>query len=123
MKLKITHRIEDNVCILSLQNAINWRNTEELYFYTDTLLKKESPTAFIVNLEKIPRVDSSALGILLTIYKRMRRAQVPFVLCGLNSDIRETLQSLYLKQTFSIYDTEKDAKLFIHQSSCYYRVS
>ncbi len=111
MQLQVTHRIEDNICLISLQSTITWRNSESLYFYTDTLLKEKSPSAFIINLEKTPNMNSSGVGILLTIHSRMKRLEIPFILCGLSQEIQEMLQSTHLDRTFSIYQTEKEALL------------
>jgi anti-sigma B factor antagonist len=109
MALKITNREVDGVAVLALDGRI------ELGEETSTLREKvksllaEGKKNIVLNLSNVTKLDSSALGALVTAYSSAKSGGATLRLCNLGSRFSEMLQVTKLYTVFEVSDTEADA--------------
>ncbi|MCO6439249.1 MAG: STAS domain-containing protein [Phycisphaerae bacterium] len=72
-------------------------------------LAAERPQRMIVDLSAVTFMDSSGLGTLLEIYKRMRREGGRLDLVGVVEPVQGVFEVTRMDQFFKIYATEEEA--------------
>ncbi len=107
--MKLSHRIENAICIVHVRDDITWQNAEDFRFYVQLLTEDHHPQAIIVNLEEVRKIDSSGIGVLYSLYKSSHKRDIRWMLCQLSNDVAEVLLSIGLDKTFTFYETEEDA--------------
>ncbi len=107
--MDISHRLEQNICIISLKGEMVWQEVQSLNADVTKLLAQEDVGAFLVNLEKVTYLSSSALGVLMMIMDECIKRQIQFGICCLNEDLLELLKSTHLHETITIFETEEIA--------------
>jgi len=80
-------------------SALDGHITELLLFQHDIVL----------NLERVPFIDSAGLGRLVRLLNRARAARGDLKLCGAGPNIRQVLRVTKLGSILVAYDTEADA--------------
>jgi len=63
----------------------------------------------IFNFDKLEYLNSSGIGLLVTILIRAQRQNQRLLACGLNEHYREIFTLTRLDEAIGIYDTESDA--------------
>ena len=63
----------------------------------------------LVDFSKVEHLSSSALGMLLTIDKKIQEQKGQFKLCGIRASIQEVFKITRLDQVFDIYPTVEQA--------------
>lgn len=63
----------------------------------------------ILDFEKVSFIDSSCLGVLVSLTKRIREEKGDIKLSQLSSDVRSIFQITRLDNVFEIYDSNDDA--------------
>ncbi len=101
-------REQDETVFVVAQGELTLRESPE--FHTSLIaLCNKAPRRMIINLEGVPFIDSSGVGTLTDIFRRMKRNQGHLGLVGLNKMVRSVFEITKLDQLFSIYDTEEEA--------------
>lgn len=70
---------------------------------------REAPRRLIVNLSEVSYIDSSGVGTLVDINRKMGRHKGELFLVGLTPTVRSVFEITKLDQFFSIYDNEQEA--------------
>ena len=64
---------------------------------------------FIIDLKKVPFINSAALGIFLNVFRESERLNGRFSLCGVNSEVDNLLDITKLDSVFEIFKNQDDA--------------
>lgn len=67
------------------------------------------PRRIIIDLTEVPYMDSSGVGTLVYILRRVNTYQGKMALVGMNSRVRSVFEITKLDQFFTIRDTEAEA--------------
>ena len=70
---------------------------------------KDDTRAIVLNFEKLEYLNSSGIGLLVTILIRVQRQEVRLLACGLSSHYREIFALTRLDEAIGIYPTESEA--------------
>lgn len=70
---------------------------------------QDDTRAIILNFEKLEYLNSSGIGLLVTILIRAQRQDKRLLACGLSSHYREIFSLTRLDEAISIYPTESEA--------------
>ncbi len=88
----------------------------EIDVYTSMELKKEligfiegGNKKIIINLDKVNYMDSSGLGILVAVLKRLKQEDGYMKLCNMNVGIKKIFEITKLTKFFEIYEDEEKA--------------
>lgn len=107
MKLKIVSKGE--VHVVKIEGPIKSGNEYEL---AERMEKYISPTIapkFIIDLKKVPYINSAALGVFLNIFKHVDYLKGRIVFASLNSDIENLMEITKLTSVFEIFKSVEEA--------------
>lgn len=107
MKIKVATRGE--VTILHIEGAIKSGDEYQLAERMEQYIKPDTAPKFIVDMKKVPFINSQALGLFLNIYKHIDYLKGRIVFSGLNSDIENLMNLTQLSMIFEIYKTIDEA--------------
>ncbi len=107
MKLKFTNKGE--VVVVSIEGAIKSGDEYQLAERMENYIKPNKVPKFIIDMKKVPFVNSQALGLFLHIFKHIDYLKGRIVFSGLNSDIENLMTLTQLSNVFEIYKTLEEA--------------
>ena len=107
--MKINSRVIDGVGIVYVSGNIVLEETNQLKAYMEPLTGKPDIKGLIVNCKKIDYIDSSGLGLIVSIYKKLKELNKFFALTSLNSKTMEIFVLTRLHETLIIADTDDSA--------------
>ncbi|MCG8404025.1 MAG: STAS domain-containing protein [Phycisphaerales bacterium] len=70
---------------------------------------KGRPKRLVVNLSEVPFMDSSGVGTLVEVFRRVSAYKGKMVLCGMTSRVRSVFEITKLDRFFTICETEEQA--------------
>jgi anti-sigma B factor antagonist len=96
------------VLVVSVDGQLVVANRQEL---KQMVLKalEDGELKFVVDFSDTGYIDSSGLGVLVSVSKKIREAGGDLRLCGLNDDLRMLFELTKLDTLFSINDTREEA--------------
>lgn len=107
--MKFQHRNQDNVCILTIEGNLALEGVGEVKNYVKPLLTDRSILAILINFEKVEFIDSSGIGLIVSIYKTLQQRQAKLMLSALSKKNSEIFNMTRLDKIMSIYATEEEA--------------
>ncbi len=98
----------NGVIIVSVDGQLIVANRNEL---KDKVLKalEAGESKFVLDFLSTEYIDSSGLGVLVSVSKKIREAGGELRLAGLNEDLRMLFELTKLDTLFKIYDTTDEA--------------
>lgn len=73
-------------------------------------LANERPRRLVLNLAEVPYMDSSGVGTLVEVFRRVNKYEGKMVLCGLTQRVRSIFEITKLDRFFTICDTPDQAE-------------
>jgi anti-sigma B factor antagonist len=107
--MQLTERTVNNVTILDLDGRLTIDAGAELLRETIKRLLNQGTTKVLINLSKVPYVDSGGLGELVHCLVSTKKAGGDVKLMGLTSRITDLLAITRLVTVFDTFETELDA--------------
>ena len=108
--MPVSHRVESNVCIVSIEGNITLdMGLKEVNSYMKTLIKDESCKGFVINFEFVNFIDSSGIGMVVGIFKALQGRQAKLAICQLSEENKEIFTMTQLDSLINIYPTEEEA--------------
>ncbi|MBF0288978.1 MAG: STAS domain-containing protein [SAR324 cluster bacterium] len=107
--LTLTHRIEDNVCLVSLAGKLILGEERGFTEYLNRLLDSCQYKGIVLNFKGLQVIDSAGLGSIIWFMKKIKNQQKGFSLCQLSDQVSNTFKLTQLDQMLPIHDTEADA--------------
>ena len=107
--MEISHRLDDDICILEPVGNILWGESKTFSKYLESILETESTKGLVINLKQVDSIDSGGIGAILSIHKQFTTLGYPFVLCHLSKHVSEVFHFTKVINLFTIYSTEDDA--------------
>ncbi|MBF0288649.1 MAG: STAS domain-containing protein [SAR324 cluster bacterium] len=107
--MQLEHRIDNSVCIISIEGNIALDGVNDVKGYVKTFLEDESVKAIVLNFSKVDFIDSSGIGLVVSIFKALQGRQAKFALCHLSKKNTEIFSMTRLDKILSIYGTEDEA--------------
>ena len=107
MKIRVATKGEVN--IVRIEGAIKSGNEYDLAEKMEKYIKPNLAPKFIIDLKKVPFINSAALGIFLNIFKHVDYLKGRMVFAGLNSDVENLMEITKLTSVFEIFKTVDEA--------------
>jgi anti-sigma B factor antagonist len=107
--LNISTRQIDNVTIVDVTGDITLYSSPEVRKILLDLIKQKHVPRVVVNLEKVPYIDSAGVASLVEGLKLSRDMKSGFALYGLSRSTREVLELTRLLKVFEVHNTEEEA--------------
>lgn len=104
-----THRVEDNICIVSFEGNIALDGVNEAKAYLKPYLDSDEVKGLVINFEKVNFIDSSGIGLIVSIFKTMQQKDGKFALSNLSKKNEEIFSITRLNKILEIHPLEEDA--------------
>ena len=106
--LKIKIQPKGGFLVVRVQGEIDYSNFKD---FRDILEGQDSPNSsgVIINLERVNFLDSSGLGALVRISRKIQGKRGFLKLVGVKGEVLNLLKASTLDRYFDIYETEEDA--------------
>lgn len=101
-------RNHDSAVVVVLAGELTMRESPAFHSTLIELCHK-APANLVVNLKEVNFIDSSGVGTLTDIFRRVKKYNGRFALVGLNKMVRSVFEITRLDRFFSIYETEEEA--------------
>jgi anti-anti-sigma factor len=101
-------RREGNATIVALSGEVDLHRTPAV---PKTLVQacEQHPERLVVNLKDVPYMDSSGLGTLVEVFRRVNGYHGTLALCHLSTRVRSVFEITTLDRFCTIYATEEEA--------------
>lgn len=87
--MKIEDTVDGGIGILSFSGSLVFEESTDLKTLINPYLDDQQYIGIICNLEKVDYIDSSGLGVIVSIFKSLKGANRKFAISGLNERNRE----------------------------------
>ncbi len=101
-------RQHEGVPVVVLGGAVDMRHTPDLHERLGKICERR-PARLVINLEHVSYMDSSGLGTLVVVLRRVHGYGGRVALCGLSERVRSLFEITKLDKLFSIHPTEAEA--------------
>lgn len=101
-------RQSDGTTIVELAGDIDMHQSPSLHAALVELVLAR-PKKLILNLSGVPYMDSSGVGTLVEVFRRVSSYKGAMILCGLTTRVRSVLEITKLDRFFTICQTEEEA--------------
>lgn len=102
-------RQDGDALVLSVRGEIDLHNSPELRTELMELLNRARPRRLVLNLSRVPYMDSSALAVFVEALKRLLKSSGKVYLVGLQPRVKGLLEIARLASIFVICDNEQEA--------------
>lgn len=102
-------RLVDKTLVAEINGEIDLNTSPDLRTALFDLVQQHAPARLVLNLAKVPYMDSSALAVLIETLKLMRRSEGKVYLTDLQPHVRGLLEIARLDAIFAVVDSEQAA--------------
>lgn len=110
--LKLSHRLENSVCVVALDGQLKMAGVAALESYLRPFLDDRKIQGILLNFDKVDLIDSSGIGLMISIRKTLQSRQAELALCGLSDRLERMLSIVGITSIFSIFPNELEALQF-----------
>ncbi|MDH5716169.1 MAG: STAS domain-containing protein [Spirochaetia bacterium] len=75
----------------------------------ETFLHQSDVPKIIVDMKKVPFINSAALGIFLSIFREVEKKNGRFGICSLSADVENLLEITKLDSVLEVFKNQEDA--------------
>jgi anti-anti-sigma factor len=104
-----SHRMDSGTCIISIEGNIALDGVNEAKAYLKPHLESPDVRAIVINFEKVNFIDSSGIGLIVSIFKTMQQKEGRFALSNLSPKNMEIFSITRLNKILDIFGSESEA--------------
>lgn len=104
-----SHRLEKDICVVSIEGNIALDGVNEAKSYLKPHMENSEVKSILINFDKVNFIDSSGIGLIVSIFKTMQQRNGKFGLSNLSKKNEEIFSITRLNKILSIFATEKEA--------------
>lgn len=103
------HRIDQNVCVVSIEGNIALDGVNEAKEYLRPLLEDKKTKGLLINFGQVNFIDSSGIGLIVSLFKTLQQREAKFGLSNLSKKNEEIFTITRLNKILDIYPSESEA--------------
>ena len=107
--MNISHRFNNNICIVEPIGNIFLAESPEFLKYMESVLASTSVQGMVIDLKQVETIDSTGIGAILSIRKQLATLEAQCVLCTLQPRVYEVFVFTKLLDCVTAYDTVDEA--------------
>lgn len=107
--MQLSNRVENNHCIIIVEGNIALDGVSDVKAYVKPFLQDEAISGLVINFGKVDFIDSSGIGLIVSIFKTLQQRQAKLALCELSNKNKEIFNMTRLDKILSLFDTEAEA--------------
>ena len=104
-----SHRAEDGICIISIEGNIALDGVNEAKEFLKPHVGNAEFNGIIINFEKVNFIDSSGIGLIVSIFKTMQEKNGRFGITNLSAKNEEIFSITRLNKILDIFPGESEA--------------
>ena len=104
------HDISSGVCVVTIEGNIALDGVNEAKAYLKPHLDNPDVKGLVINFEKVNFIDSSGIGLIVSIFKTMQQKQGKFALSNLSKKNEEIFSITRLNKILDIFPSAAEAK-------------
>lgn len=104
-----SHRVEKSVCLISIEGNIALDGVNEAKAYLKPHIENPEIVSIVINFEKVNFIDSSGIGLIVSIFKTMQQKEGKFAISNLSKKNEEIFNITRLNKILEIFPSEADA--------------
>ena len=104
-----SHRIEKGICIISIEGNIALDGVNEAKEFLKPHVESDEIKGIVINFEKVNFIDSSGIGLIVSVFKTMQERSGSFAITNLSKKNEEIFTITRLNKILNIYPTEGEA--------------
>ena len=102
-------RDEGSAIVVVLTGTVDMHHTPEVHKALIAACNRQPKGGLVINLQNVTYMDSSGIGTLVEVFRRVNGYNGKLGLCGLNDRVYSVFEITKLDKFFQIYDTEAEA--------------
>lgn len=106
----ILEKSSNQVAIISIEGEVDLYNAKELKDILDDKMRKNQ-YEIVVNLEKVPFMDSSGIGTLVTAMYKLKKYHGNLKVCSVHGSVAKVFKLTGMESHLEVFDTEENAVL------------
>ena len=103
--MKLQHEVKDKVLIISFEGELVSPQALDIDNRVISLIEREKKERVIIDLSKVDYIDSTGLGILVTIRLYCKKNKILFATVGVNEKVKRTFTVTEMSSFLNIHDT------------------
>ena len=113
--MEIEHRIEDNICIVTLRGSISLDRSIAIdgvlkfQKYMKPFIENENIKDIALNFENVKFIDSCGIGQIVSIFKSLNQRGARLAIYNISQQYSDLLKIIQFDQILDFYKTEEDA--------------
>lgn len=107
--MKTKTKRKDNIFTIEIDGPIKSGMEFDLADELEACMHEAEVPKIIVDMKKVPFINSAALGIFLNIFKEVEKKNGRFGLCSISNDVDNLLEITKLSSVLEIYKNQEDA--------------
>ncbi len=107
--MKLSDKKKDNFLIISISGNIVLEDTAKLKEFVEQYIEESTLAGIIINCNDVKFIDSSGLGLIVSIYKTLKSMGKKFALTGLHDSTMEIFTLTKLDKILTITENETTA--------------
>jgi stage II sporulation protein AA (anti-sigma F factor antagonist) len=104
-----SHRIENESCIVAIEGNIALDGVNEAKAFLRPHLENPAIRNLVINFDKVNFIDSSGIGLIVSIFKTIQQKQGKLALTNLSQKNLEIFTITRLNKILDIFSTEQEA--------------
>jgi anti-anti-sigma factor len=107
--------MESNTCVIAIEGNIALDGVNEAKAFLKPHLDNPSIKGILINFEKVNFIDSSGIGLIVSIFKTMQQKDGRLALSNLSQKNMEIFTITRLNKILDIYGTESEGLARLRQ--------
>jgi anti-anti-sigma factor len=103
------HRVDKNICVVSIEGNIALDGVNEAKEYLRPLLENQEIKGLLINFSQVNFIDSSGIGLIVSLFKTLQQREAKFALSNLSKKNEEIFTITRLNKILDIYPSEAEA--------------
>ena len=104
-----SHRTENSICVISIEGNIALDGVNEAKSYLKPHIENPESKGLLISFEKVNFIDSSGIGLIVSIFKTLQQKEQKFALCALSQKNEEIFSITRLNKILDIFPDEAAA--------------
>ena len=107
-----TKKIDNNI-VIYLAGRLDVHLSADIEKEINELIKSESKSNFVLNLNDVEYMSSSGLRIFVSTMRILKESKRKLALCNMNNAVKKIFEVVELTDMFDIFDSEEEALNFL----------
>lgn len=111
--MKFKKALKENTLILTIEGELDMYNTSEFRIQVESLIKQLSPQSILFSCQELTYVDSSGIGLFLSLLKKANQENCPICFCYMNPQVLDIIKLTRILPLFDIKTSEASALQYL----------